>query len=166
MDGVQRLLDEHGANVMAQIQQMLPAYNAAPEGDGLEIAALTQALSERDREAQALEDRLNELQNELLAKDRCVAQLGGDLDATVREVRHKQLDLEFQQLKLEERVRSNAEFEQVQRSLAAQVADASLNARHAALDVDMGVSTPRTIRAQGSLPWTLRSKGRLPVTPR
>jgi len=98
-----------------------------------------------------------------------VADLGGELDRTVREVRHKQLDLEFQQLKLEERVRCNAELEQSQRKLTQRVEEASLNSRHAALDVEMCLATPRTLRAQGTLPWTVR-KNRLPsmgnATPR
>merc|ERR1711957_556305 len=91
---------------------------------------------------------------DLASKDKRVADLGGDLDAAMREVRHRQLDLEFQQLKLEERVRSNAELENQQRNLTARVEEASLQARHAAIDA--AVMTPRTMRAQGQLPWVLR----------
>jgi len=74
----------------------------------------------------------------------------------MREVRHRQLDLEFQQLKLEERVRSNAELEQQQRHLAVCAEEASLSARHAAIDA--AAMTPRSFRAQGQLPWVLRKR--------
>jgi hypothetical protein len=71
-------------------------------------------------------------------------------------VRHRQLDLEFQQLKLEERTRCNNDLEQAHRSLTARVEDANRDSRHAALDVDLGRTTPRSARVQGSLPWMLR----------
>ncbi|CAJ1338993.1 unnamed protein product, partial [Effrenium voratum] len=107
--------------------------------------------------------RLAELQADLSAKDKKVSELGGELDVTMREVRHRQLDLEFQQLKLEEKVRNNAELEQAQRVLTARVEEATLQARHAALEADLGRYTPRgALHAQGTLPWTLR-KGRLPA---
>merc|ERR1719336_2176087 len=100
-------------------------------GDTFDLGTLTRTLTERDNEVQALEKQLDELQEVLADKDRRVEELTGELDKTVREVRHKQLDLEFQQLKLEERVRSNSELEQAQRKLTAHVEEASLNARHA-----------------------------------
>mmetsp|Transcript_30897 Transcript_30897/g.95031 ORF Transcript_30897/g.95031 Transcript_30897/m.95031 type:complete len:295 (-) Transcript_30897:318-1202(-) len=169
MNEIKRLLDEHSASVVSEVRKMLPAAPVAvPQavqnfsGEMIDLSTLTQTLSERDREVRALESQLADLQAELATKDKRVAELGGELDRTVREVRHKQLDLEFQQLKLEERVRSNAELEQAQRKLTARVEEASLNARHAALDVDMCLTTPRTLRAQGTLPWTVR-KNRLPA---
>lgn len=130
-----------------------------PKGaETIDTAVLTQALMERDHEVKELEARLASLQEQLAVKDKRVGDLGVELDGTMREVRHRQLDLEFQQLKLEERVRSNAEMEQLQRNLTARVEEAGLTARHAALDVDISrnMNTPRAMRVQGSLPWTLR----------
>lgn len=182
MDELKMLLQEHSAGVMAEVRKLIPvpgppAVEApappmvpvpppaplAPDGTSLDMNTLAQVLAERDEEVKALESRLADLQGDLALKDKRVADLNEALDVTVREVRHRQLDLEFQQLKLEERVRSNAELEQQQRSLTERVEEASLNARHAALDVDMCMSTPRSMRAQGTLPWTLRNKGRLPL---
>jgi len=173
MDEIKRLLQEHSAGMMSEVRKLVTAPPAQTQsalqpvgGDKIDMGTLTQALAERDREVKMLEARLAELQGDLEVKDKRVAELGADLDITVREVRHRQLDLEFQQLKLEERVRSNAELEQAQRNLTARVEEASLNARHAALDADAGrqMMTPRSqaLRAQGSLPWTLR-KNRLPA---
>jgi len=174
MDDLRRLLEEHSAGVLSEVRKMLPATGAGAAagggvaggggsgGDTIDMGLLAEALLERDREVQQLEARLTELQAHLASKDKRVAELGGELDQTVREVRHRQLDLELQQLKLEERVRSNAELEQAQRNLSARVEEASLNARHAALDLDLCRATPRAIRAQGALPWTLR-KNRLPA---
>lgn len=186
LEEVKQLLDQHSANVVSEVQKLLatktlpsapvstallPVQAQAPMtwastqpaiGDAIDVNTLTQMLVERDREVQALEAHLAQLQAELTEKDRYVAELGGELDKTLREVRHKQLDLEFQQLKLEERVRSNAELEQTQRVLTARVEEASLKSRHAALDADMSLLTPRGLRAQGSLPWTVR-KNRLPA---
>jgi len=175
MAEIKKVLEQHSASVVSEVRKLLPV---APPGesvvqmvpmDVLDLGTLTHTLTQRDKEVKALEAQLSDLQAELAQKDKQVAELGGELDRTVREVRHKQLDLEFQQLKLEERVRSNAELEQNQRRLTARMEEASLNARHAALDVDMCLATPRTLRAQGSLPWTVR-KNRLPamgmMTPR
>merc|ERR1711971_720783 len=85
----------------------------------VDMDTLTKVLVDRDREVKDLEVKLAGLQGELAEKDKRVAELGGELDIAVREVRHRQLDLEFQQLKLEERVRTNAELEQAQRVLTA-----------------------------------------------
>lgn len=170
MDELKNLLAEHSMGVMSEVQKMLPGIGAPPAdsgwatmptSDGIDLAALTQALVERDREVQQLEERLSTLQTELRTKDQRVAELTEELDQTVREVRHRQLDLEFHQLKLEERVRANAELEQLQGVLSSRVEEASLSARHAALDMNMPPMTPRSLRAQGSLPWALR-KGRSP----
>lgn len=159
VEQLKQMLNEHSAAVVADVQKMLPRDSSLPAagaGDTLDLTSLAFALSERDKEVQALEAKLAGLQSELSAKDQRVAELGGELDAAVREVRHRQLDLEFQQLKLEERVRTNAELEQAKRSLTARVEEASLNARHAALDAEMGNMTPRSLQAQGALPWVLR----------
>jgi len=164
MDQIKQMLKEHTAGIVAEVQKSLLGSGAP--GDGLDISALTLLLSERDKEVQALEAKLAGLNSELGAKDQRMAELSGELDAAVREVRHRQLDLEFQQLKLEERVRSNAELEQSQRVLAARVEEAGLQARHAALDAEMGtMGTPRSIRAQGSLPWMLRKSQVLSTSP-
>lgn len=188
LEELKRVLAQHSAAVLAEIRRMLegggsPTLPAPPQeaGSAVDMGVLAHVLAERDHEVRALEARLEALQAELAVKDQHVAELGGELDATVREVRHKQLDLEFQQLKLEERIRGNAELEQTQRNLMVRVEEASLNARHAALDLEMarsgsasgaapegfaagamspGVMTPRgALRAQGSLPWTLRNRG-------
>jgi len=163
MDEIKRILEEHSADMMLEVRKMIPSIsNDAMEG--IDIGTLTQALSERDQEVKNLEARLAALHTDLGSKDKMVMELGQELDTTMREVRHRQLDLEFQQLKLEEKVRNNAELEQAQRALTARVEEASLTARHAALEADMSQQyTPRgTMRAQGSLPWTLR-KNRLPA---
>eukprot|EP00747_Dinoflagellata_sp_TGD_P193561 gnl/TRDRNA2_/TRDRNA2_59894_c0_seq1.p1 gnl/TRDRNA2_/TRDRNA2_59894_c0~~gnl/TRDRNA2_/TRDRNA2_59894_c0_seq1.p1 ORF type:complete len:376 (-),score=87.15 gnl/TRDRNA2_/TRDRNA2_59894_c0_seq1:414-1541(-) len=177
---MQRLLEEHKISVLSEVRKMVSSSAPAPQAaattsgypmppaagtmDGFDLAVLTATLSDRDREVKALENRLAELQTHLSEKDKRVAELGVDLDTAVREVRHRQLDLEFQQLKLEERVRTNADLEQQQRNLTMRVEEASLNARHAALDADMCRNTPRSVRVQGSLPWTLR-KGKQAAMP-
>ncbi|CAK9021250.1 unnamed protein product [Durusdinium trenchii] len=161
-DEIRKLLEEHSAGVISEVRKLIPTISSGVM-DTIDVATLTQALAERDQEVKALEARFQELQADLSAKDKRVAELGGELDATLREVRHRQLDLEFQQLKLEEKVRNNAELEQAQRALSARVEEASLQARHAALEADMSRYTPRGgLQAQGTLPWTLR-KGRLPA---
>jgi len=161
-DEIRKMLDEHSAGVMSEVRKLIPSISTGVI-DSIDAGTLTAALHERDQEVKALEARLAELNSDLSSKDKRVADLGGELDATMREVRHRQLDLEFQQLKLEEKVRSNAELEQAQRALTARVEEASLHARHAALEADMGRYTPRgSMRAQGSLPWTLR-KNRFPA---
>jgi len=185
MDDVKAMLDQHSAMVLNEVRKLLPTAapqvapapqavactpgpeppqalaTVPPDADSINMETLTKVLVERDNEVKDLEAKLAELQEVLMAKDRRVADLGGELDHAVREVRHRQLDLEFQQLKLEERVRSNAELEQAHRMLTAKVEEANLNARHAALDVELCRQTPRSVRVQGSLPWTLR-KNRLP----
>jgi len=162
---MQKILNDHRADVLQEVRKMIPtAMPPSPAGaNGHTMDILVRTLSERDNEVQALEDRLAQLHSVLSEKDQRVTELGLELDTASREVRHRQLDLEFQQLKLEERVRSNADLEQAQRQLTEHVEEANLNARHAALDVDMSRTTPRAIRAQGTLPWTLR-KNRLPLT--
>jgi len=180
-DEIKALMEQHSENVVHEVQKLLSSTaitapvpaSTEPQSFGtmsmgqqqsgtIDVGTLTRTLTERDNEVQELEKQFDELQMVLAEKDRRVEELTGELDKTVREVRHKQLDLEFQQLKLEERVRSNAELEQTQRKLTAHVEEASLNARHAALDMDVSVATPRSLRAQGSLPWTVR-KNRLPA---
>eukprot|EP00928_Gymnodinium_smaydae_P084387 TRINITY_DN6766_c0_g2_i1.p1 TRINITY_DN6766_c0_g2~~TRINITY_DN6766_c0_g2_i1.p1 ORF type:complete len:303 (+),score=103.32 TRINITY_DN6766_c0_g2_i1:133-1041(+) len=165
VDELKSLLDQHSASILTEVKKLLPSE--APKKDvtanGIDMEMLARVLNERDREVQELERQLADLQTELAKKDQRVLDLGGELDAAVREVRHKQLDLEFQQLKLEERVRNNTELEQAQRMLAAKVEEASLNAKHAALDAEVsrnaGVGSQggsSSVRVQGSLPWTLR----------
>eukprot|EP00933_Yihiella_yeosuensis_P062772 TRINITY_DN65767_c0_g1_i1.p1 TRINITY_DN65767_c0_g1~~TRINITY_DN65767_c0_g1_i1.p1 ORF type:complete len:240 (+),score=67.42 TRINITY_DN65767_c0_g1_i1:63-782(+) len=161
MDEIKQLLAQHSAGVMEEVRKMIPSISSGVM-DTIDIATLTQALSERDQEVKALEEQLAGLEQDVASKEKRAAELTNELDGTLREVRHKQLDLEFQQLKLEERVRSNADLEQAQRMLAQKVEEANLQARHAAIDADAGRYTPRSMRAQGSLPWTLR-KNRLPA---
>lgn len=157
------MLAEHSASLLAEVRRLVPdtpiAVLTAPSAlceDGIGAASLAKALGDRESEVLALEARLGELRAALTAKDKRMEFLSTNLDATIREVRHRQLDLEFQQLKLEERVRANSELENSQRQLTAQVEEASLTARHAAIDVDACRTTPRAVRVQGSLPWTLR----------
>jgi len=173
VDDVKALLDEHSNKVLQEVRNIvapgiqnqalsLPspptagADGAQNQLEFVDMDTLTSVLVDRDREVRDLEAKLAELQQELGMKDKYVADLGTELDVAVREVRHKQLDLEFQQLKLEERVRSNAELEQAQNMLTQRVEEAGLTARHAAIEVEMCRSTPRSVRVQGSLPWTLR----------
>lgn len=175
LDVLKRLLAEHSAELLSEVRRLVQvtpaaaAHAAVAAGppsavEGFDLEVLTQAFKERDAEVKTLEARLAELQSQLAVKDQRVAELGGELDKTLREVRHRQLDLEFQQLKLEERVRSNGELEQAQRCLSARVEEASLTAKHAALDMEMRLNTPRSIRAQGSLPWTLRKNKLLDIS--
>lgn len=159
MEEMKQLLQQHSDSVLSEVRRMIPAggsVQGGTAGNQLDMETLTKILAMRDREVKELETRLSELNNHLSEKDQRVSQLAGELDSTIREVRHRQLDLEFQQLKLDERMRSNNELEQAQRDLSARVDEASLNARHAALDADMSRTTPRSVRVQGSLPWTLR----------
>lgn len=150
-DEIRKLLEEHSAGVISEVRRMIPSISSGVM-DTIDVATLSQALAERDQEVKALEARFAELQADLSTKDKRVAELGGELDATLREVRHRQLDLEFQQLKLEEKVRYNTELEQAQRVLSTRVEEASLQARHAALEADMNRYTPRGgMHAQGSM---------------
>lgn len=158
---MQRMLQEHSADVLNEVRKLIPngqqnASQQAAQSGSLSLEVLTAMLAQRDQEVKSMEEYLAELQSQLEAKDQRVADLGNELEGALREVRHRQLDLEFQQLKLEERVRTNTELEQAQRSLMAQVEEASLNSRHAALEVDLGRKSPRSARVQGSLPWMLR----------
>lgn len=189
MSDLKNLLEEHSAGVVDEVRRLLPAADMHPsvttpladetatleyppahpappiaDGSTVDLGVLAQMLTERDEEVQALEMRLQDLRAELATKDERVSQLNDEFDHAVREVRHRQLDLEFQQLKLEERVRGNAELERSLRDLSMRVEEASLHAKHAALDVDMsmGPLTPRSMCAQGTLPWMLR-KNRAPV---
>jgi hypothetical protein len=162
MDDIKKMLEEHSAGVVDEVRRLIPSISNGVM-DSIDIATLTQSLAERDIEVKELEERLASLQHELALKDKEALDLTNELDATLREVRHRQLDL--QQLKLEERVRSNAELEQAQRLLSSKVEEANLNARHAAIDAESRTCyTPRSMRAQGSLPWMLR-KNRLPDMP-
>mmetsp|Transcript_21148 Transcript_21148/g.34091 ORF Transcript_21148/g.34091 Transcript_21148/m.34091 type:complete len:313 (-) Transcript_21148:132-1070(-) len=161
---MQVMLEEHSMGVLNEVRKLIPTTqvgNADTQSGALSLEMLTTMLAQRDQEVKSMENYLSELQIQLQAKDQRVADLGMELEGALREVRHRQLDLEFQQLKLEERVRTNAELEQAQRSLVAQVEEASLNSRHAALEVDIGRKSPRSARVQGSLPWMLR-KNRQP----
>jgi hypothetical protein len=164
---MQRMLEEHSNGILSEVRRLIPtaqpdnAITQASQSGVLSLEMLTSILAQRDQEVKSMEDYLAELQGQLQEKDQRVADLGAELEGAFREVRHRQLDLEFQQLKLEERVRTNAELEQAQRNLLAQVDEASLNSRHAALEVDLGRKSPRSARVQGSLPWMLR-KNRQP----
>lgn len=133
-----------------------PEVAALAAGVGTE--ALGQALAERDREAACLEARLAELHGTLAAKEQRANSLSTELEDVVRQVRHQKLDLEFQMLKLEERLRSNAEAELAQRACEARP-------QRSTEDLSLGMcrglpaASPITMRLQGSLPWTLRSMG-------
>jgi hypothetical protein len=167
---MKKMLEEHSAGVLNEVRKLLPFPALADSGlpidssnlqaeyqsGSLNLETLTAILAQRDHEVKGLEARLAELQDQLSVKDRRVMDLNGELDCAIREVRHRQLDLEFQQLKLEERVRSNNDLEQAHRSLTARVEEANRDTRHAALDVDLARSLPRSARVQGSLPWMLR----------
>lgn len=170
MGEMKKLLEEHSAGVLNEVRKLvtypaLPApgpsidpatVEAGLQSGALNLEVLTTILGQRDQEVQGLEARLAELQDQVSMKDRRIMDLNTELDCAIREVRHRQLDLEFQQLKLEERVRSNNELEQAHRSLTQRVDEASRDTRHAALDVDLARTMPRTARVQGTLPWMLR----------
>jgi len=159
MSEAKQLLDEHSANLMEEVRKTLPYLGAVRTMEGgVDMEMLTNVLAMRDQEVKELEAELAQLQTKLSSKDRRVFDLSGELDVALREVRHRQLDLEFQHLKLEERIRSNAELDQKQKGLLMRVEEAGLNARHAALDIEMGrtASGASAVRLQGSLPWTVR----------
>jgi len=159
MGDMKRLLAEHSNCVLSEVRKIMPGVGSSQAGSAdnlLDMETLTKVLAMRDREVKDLEARLSDMKTELSEKDKRVSNLSAELDSQIREVRHRQLDLEFQQLKLEERMRSNNELEQAQRHLNARVEEASLNARHAALDAEMSMKSPRSARVQGSLPWVLR----------
>jgi len=140
VDDMQKMLDDQGAALMSEVRKMMNPAQSSPSN--MDMEALTMLLSQRDQEVQGLEAYLADLQGQLSTKDKRVQALGSELDMAVREVRHRQLDLEFQQLKLEERVRCNADLEQAQRALVDRVEEASLQARHHALEADMTRSPP------------------------
>jgi hypothetical protein len=152
------LLNDHRGAVVSEVQKIIPYMGTSSSGaDGLDLETLTRVMAARDAEVKELEASLSNIDDTLSAKDRRIADLNSELDLAIREVRHRQLDLEFQQLKLEETVHSNAEMEQAQKSLVAQVGEAGLNAKHAALDMEVGRMTGM-VRMQGSLPWTVRKQ--------
>lgn len=159
------LLENHSAAVATEVSKIVPcmAYpnNGGNNNNGIDLETLTKVLAARDEEVKDLEARLNNIQEELSTKDRRVADLGGELDLALREVRHRQLDLEFQQLKLDEMVRTNEDMEQAQKQLVSRVDQENLNARHAAIDMNLSRMVTGFVRVQGSLPWTVR-KSRLP----
>lgn len=126
----------------------------------VDLELLAKVLTARDDEVKELERELAAIQDNLAAKERHVATLGGELDLATREVRHRQLDLEFQHLKIDETARSNAELEQAQRSLVARADGAALSAKHASLDIDFGrtIMPGSIVHAQGSLAWSMRKK--------
>jgi hypothetical protein len=166
MSQMKELLEQHTSSMLAEVRKTILEETApkAPAGtsqhpDVVDLDTLTRVLVERDREALRLEARLAELQGVLAEKDKHVVELGEELDNAVREVRHRRLDLEFQQLKLEERVRTNNEMEQAQRILAMRKEEASQTAKHAEIDVEACRTSPRGARLQGTLPYALRKGG-------
>lgn len=159
-EDVQRMLADHSRTLLSEVRHIVAAGNGQPQaalggGGNVDAGALSEVIGARDREVEALEAQLADLTGSLQAKDATVETLNADMEQALRDVRHRQLDLEFHQQRLEEKVRTNAEMEQVQRKLTAQVEDASLNARHAVLNVET-CRTPRGTRMQGSSPWTVR----------
>lgn len=159
MSEAKQLLNQHSVNLMAEVGKVLPYIGAVTDG-GVTVDTLTQILAMRDQQVKELETELGQLQAELAAKGRRVSDLTGELDMALREVRHKQLDVEFQQLKLEERIRGNAELELKQKGLLMRVEEAGMNAKHAALDVEMGRPVmgagAARLQLQGSLSWMVR----------
>lgn len=160
-----KLLENHSATVSAEVCKIMPCADSSSNcgGDAIDLEGLHQVLAARDEEVKDLEVRLTSIQAELSTKDRRVADLGSELDVAIRQVRHRQLDLEFQHLKLEEMVRANTDMEQAQRQIVSRAEEASLNARHAAVETDTGRILQGLNRVQGSLPWTVR-KGRPQAT--
>jgi len=126
---------------------------------------MLESLHERDDQVSQLEARLAELRSAVATRDSHIMKLGVDLDATIREIRHGQLDLEFQRLKLEEQYRENHELEQSTLRLQASIEEKTFDATHAAIDFGRTfqggpMGDPERLRMTGSLPWTLR-RGRL-----
>lgn len=156
-----KLLENHSAEVC----KMMPCVDSSNNcgGETIDLECLTKVLAARDEEVKDLEVRLTSIQAELSTKDRRVADLGSELDLAIRQVRHRQLDLEFQHLKLEEMVRANTDMEQAQKQIISRAEEASLNARHVAIDTDASRILQGLNRVQGSLPWTVR-KGRPQTT--
>jgi len=152
--GVKRsAADEEQLATLGEVKQFLDDHS-------VDLELLAKVLTARDDEVKELERELAAIKDTLASKERHVATLGGELDLATREVRHRQLDLEFQQAKIDEGARSNAELEAAQRSLVARADGASLRARHASLDIDYGktMMPGSIVHAQGSLAWSMRKK--------
>lgn len=158
MGELKAMLADHSMSVLSEAQKMLAAADVPGRSEGEDMGVLAGMLADRDDEVKQLEEQLAGLQAELATKDRRVADLCGELEPVLREVGHRQLDLEVQQQKLEERVRSNAELEQVQRSLATRLEEVSLSASHAVLDLQMSQTSPGSFSACGAYPWALRQQ--------
>jgi len=157
------LLQDYSANMLAEVHQLLLQPDSSPPSEApwastetLDMQLLASTLVDRDRQVRQLEEQLAGLQAELAHKEQRVAHFDEELAEATRLLRHRQLDLELQQLRLEERVRSNAELEQAQRTLSTRVEEVHWSARHAAIDLQLAPMTPRSLRAQGSLPWMMR----------
>lgn len=154
---LKQILEQHTATVLSEVQRLLPALAQQAGGSELDPSTLTDLLVQRDEEVRQLEEELRELQGILASKDQRVAQLDADLAVAVREKKHRQLDVEFQHVRLEERLRGNAELEASQRVILAQ------------LEESWGASASPTHvhRLQGALPWTVRNKKPgIPLSPR
>eukprot|EP00927_Polykrikos_kofoidii_P059751 TRINITY_DN54887_c0_g1_i1.p1 TRINITY_DN54887_c0_g1~~TRINITY_DN54887_c0_g1_i1.p1 ORF type:complete len:393 (-),score=51.34 TRINITY_DN54887_c0_g1_i1:90-1148(-) len=144
---------------VSQTLQSSPLPQKADDFTTAEKAALfpiARLLSDRYRQEQELERHLAKLEELASVKEVRVSRINRDLETALREVRHHRLDVEFQQLKIEELLRSNAELEQSQCKPTCHVDALTLQAKHAAIDAEQCCATPRSVQVQGTLAWTLR----------
>jgi len=173
MSEVQDTLRENVKGVLREVHHMKTSSASQvaprPQGDDvLSVELLSKAFMERNSEMERLDSEYSAMRNELLVQDTFIAELSNELEMTLREVRHRRLDLELHQLKLEERIRSNAELEQIQRNMSTRIEELGVVARHAELaaaSCSSSCSPSGVVRAQGSLPWTLRLMKQQPVQP-
>jgi len=171
MTDLRTVLAHHGEAVLGEVRRLVSASTTAAgvrgvapmEASGGDVAFLAEVLRRRDDEVGQLEAQLQALQAQLAEKDEHVFNLRGQLDHTIREVRHRQLDLEFIQTKLEERMRVNVEAEAAQRVMASRIEELSLMAKHCAVDSETcAASSGLSVHAQGALPWSVRKQRLLP----
>lgn len=130
-----------------------------------EASLFTEAILARDEEVRRLEEELDGLQGVLTEKDARAEALNAELAAACREVKHRQLDLEYFQLQHEERLRLNRELEVSIKGLTDQIEEARLEERHAEIELEGGgplSPCAETLRMQGSLSWAMRKGRALP----
>lgn len=129
VDDVKRLLEQHGANLLAEVRRLMPeAWKAEPSGKtqtsilmhspDVDVEVLGRSLADQDREIKVLEERVAELQAQLDAKDGKAVEVDNALEHAVRDTRHRQVDLEIRERSLAGQQRGNAEVERTQRPQA------------------------------------------------
>lgn len=157
--------------LVAQAKAPAPEAAAAPPPppppqepmSPLSTKTLASVIGSRDIEVRLLEAELEELHAILADRDARVEALGEEVNNAVRQVRHRQLDLEYHHLKLEDRIRANTELESSKQALTMEIDRLQLEQRHAEIDLDSSRGS-ELLRIQGSLPWALRAGRKIPIS--